>query len=325
MHCFRARPSMWGGDAPPSGEGMSFSFNFGGEADAEPARAVDTKATTTSEDVIPGIEVLSVEVPFPTPGWTPETVQIGKHEFVKGASSGAKYASVTDLNLDGKQSSTSDLVKGKYEGGAKLWECAIDLCEYLLRMTTDKESLKNANVLELGCGHGLPGIVCVKLGAGHVTFADYNPDVLRSLTVPNVRANETKKECNRCSYRFLGGDWGSLCTTPGLLPPHQFDIILAAETVYEPSSFPKHIEILKRALRCDEESESNSSKKKKTFALVAAKSYYFGVGGGARWFRETLEKNACFDVECVDTISDGASNVREILKVSWTESFGQGR
>ena len=193
---------MWGGDAPPSGEGMSFSFNFGGEADAEPARAVDTKATTTSEDVIPGIEVLSVEVPFPTPGWTPETVQIGKHEFVKGASSGAKYASVTDLNLDGKQSSTSDLVKGKYEGGAKLWECAIDLCEYLLRMTTDKESLKNANVLELGCGHGLPGIVCVKLGAGHVTFADYNPDVLRSLTVPNVRANETKKECNRCSYRF---------------------------------------------------------------------------------------------------------------------------
>ena len=66
-------------------------------------------------------------------------------------------------------------------------------------------------------------------------------------------------------------------------------------------------------------------KKKKTFALVAAKSYYFGVGGGARWFRETLEKNACFDVECVDTISDGASNVREILKVSWKESFGRGR
>jgi len=52
-------------------------------------------------------------------------------------------------------------------------------------------------------------------------------------------------------------------------------------------------------------------------ALVAAKSYYFGVGGGARSFRARLEHEGDFAVECVRTLSDGASNVREILKVTW--------
>ena len=55
-------------------------------------------------------------------------------------------------------------------------------------------------------------------------------------------------------------------------------------------------------------------------ALVAAKSYYFGVGGGARSFRARLEREGDLAVECVRTLSDGASNVREILKVTWAEN-----
>ena len=56
-----------------------------------------------------------------------------------------------------------DLVKGKYEGGLKLWECAIDLTKYVVRervveaMVTLSTS-KSFRVLELGCGHGVPGI-----------------------------------------------------------------------------------------------------------------------------------------------------------------------
>ena len=104
-----------------------------------------------------------------------------------------------------------------------------------------------------------------------------------------------------------------------MLQPGAFDVVLAAETVYEPSSFAKHVEILKRALK-----RRKSAKKTRDgsvggggVALVAAKSYYFGVGGGARSFRARLEHEGDFAVECVRTLSDGASNVREILKVTW--------
>jgi predicted nicotinamide N-methyase len=40
-------------------------------------------------------------------------------------------------------------------GGLKLWECAIDLIRYLRE---EAVSLQGVRVLELGCGHGLPGV-----------------------------------------------------------------------------------------------------------------------------------------------------------------------
>jgi len=339
---------MWCGDPPEAaGEGAGFRFNFGGGADDESApvpSAVPADAATAapSEALIPGVEVLASEVPDPVPGWVPETVLVGGVSFVKGASSGARYATVTDSLNDADEARRSDLVKGKYEGGAKLWEGAVDLTRFLLE---DADAcgflrLKNARVLELGCGHGLPGLACAMRGAKEVVFADYNPDVLRALTVPNARANgfatgrDTKMEKTetgdgdasdasfRASFRFLGGDWGSLARSGNdLLQPGAFDVVLAAETVYEPSSFAKHVEILKRAVRRDVRQKNvrqkNGSVGGGGVALVAAKSYYFGVGGGARSFRARLEHEGDFAVECVRTLSDGASNVREILKVTW--------
>lgn len=325
---------MWGG-APPdaSGEGASFRFNFGGGADAEPApvpSAVPADAATAapSEALIPGVEVLASEVPDPAPGWVPETVLVGDVPFVKGASSGARYADVTEAVPDADEARRSDLVKGKYEGGAKLWECAVDLTRFLLENDSsaarDADAgfflrLKDARVLELGCGHGLPGLACAMRGAREVVFADYNPDVLQTLTVPNARANgfsTDASDANRVAtttFRFLGGDWGSLSRSASLLEPGAFDVVLAAETVYEPSSFEKHVEILKRAVR------RKTTLLESGVAFVAAKSYYFGVGGGARSFRARLESDGDFAVECVQTLSDGASNVREILKVTWAE------
>lgn len=327
---------MWGG-APPdaSGEGVSFRFNFGGGADAEPApvpSAVPADAATAapSEALIPGVEVLASEVPDPAPGWVPETVLVGDVPFVKGASSGARYADVTEAVPDADEARRSDLVKGKYEGGAKLWECAVDLTRFLLENDAARDAdagfflrLKDARVLELGCGHGLPGLACAMRGAREVVFADYNPDVLRALTVPNARANgfsterlrDGEKKTKNTTFRFLGGDWGSLSRAASLLEPGAFDVVLAAETVYEPSSFEKHVEILRRAVR----RKTTGEEKESGVALVAAKSYYFGVGGGARSFRARLENDGDFAVECVQTLSDGASNVREILKVTWAE------
>lgn len=43
------------------------------------------------------------------------------------------------------------------------------------------------HVLELGCGHGLPGLVVLSKGA-LVDFIDYNAEVVQQLTIPNVWA-----------------------------------------------------------------------------------------------------------------------------------------
>ena len=58
-------------------------------------------------------------------------------------------------------------------GGFKLWECAIDLAAYLCRtwaiehLSRDFEQAQThgrQKVLELGCGHGLPGILAHMIG-----------------------------------------------------------------------------------------------------------------------------------------------------------------
>uniref|UniRef100_A0A7I4C2H8 protein-histidine N-methyltransferase n=1 Tax=Physcomitrium patens TaxID=3218 RepID=A0A7I4C2H8_PHYPA len=84
----------------------------------------------------------------------------------------------------------SDLIPGKYEGGLKLWECTIDLVEMLRREIQDGQlSFRGKRVLELGCGHGLPGIFACLKGASSVHFQDFNPEVLKTLTIKNVQAN----------------------------------------------------------------------------------------------------------------------------------------
>ena len=45
-------------------------------------------------------------------------------------------------------------------GGFKLWECTIDLIETLRREMQDGHlAFRGKDVLELGAGHGLPGIL----------------------------------------------------------------------------------------------------------------------------------------------------------------------
>ena len=52
---------------------------------------------------------------------------------------------------------------------------------------------------------------------------------------------------------------------------------------------------------------------------VAAKTYYFGVGGGVHSFRAAVAADGALCAETVLQIDDGASNMREIIELRWHE------
>eukprot|EP00536_Pseudo-nitzschia_multiseries_P013852 jgi/Psemu1/36680/gm1.36680_g len=174
----------------------------------------------------------------------------------------------------------TDLVPGVYEGGLKVWECSLDMCRYFLSHDINIEG----HVLELGCGHGLPGIFLLKQAIARsersrnaiecfVTFSDYNEFVIRDVTIPNVVINARDAYSNRTNSvggpeniehwlrqhtAFGAGDWFD-----GL-----YDCILASETTYSETSAKETAELLSRHL-----------KPGKGVAFISTKRYYFGVAG----------------------------------------------
>jgi 2-polyprenyl-3-methyl-5-hydroxy-6-metoxy-1,4-benzoquinol methylase len=69
-----------------------------------------------------------------------------------------------------------DIIPGVYEGGFKLWECEVDFLNYM------KEKLEGEiagkRVLEMGCGHGLLGILAYFMKAQEIVLQDYNKEVI---------------------------------------------------------------------------------------------------------------------------------------------------
>ncbi|KAF2707241.1 hypothetical protein K504DRAFT_384673 [Pleomassaria siparia CBS 279.74] len=89
---------------------------------------------------------------------------------------------------------TSDLTKNIYEGGYKTWECSLDLVRYLLDRgpRKDLDDLTRVDhVIEMGCGTALPTLLLFQYAilnglSMHFTVMDYNFDVLRLVTLPNL-------------------------------------------------------------------------------------------------------------------------------------------
>uniref|UniRef100_A0A1I8BJI9 protein-histidine N-methyltransferase n=1 Tax=Meloidogyne hapla TaxID=6305 RepID=A0A1I8BJI9_MELHA len=73
-----------------------------------------------------------------------------------------KLCNAENLNIP------TDLETGIYEGGLKVWECSLDLSNFI-----DSISFEGFNVLELGCGAGLPSIVAALNGASSLTLQDF--------------------------------------------------------------------------------------------------------------------------------------------------------
>ena len=235
---------------------------------------------------------------------------------------GSALAAASDLAA----AATSDLIPGVYEGGFKLWEGTRDLLEVLHEMCAAGElALDGAAVLEAGCGAGLPGALAMRLGCRTCVLCDYNPSVLSTLTMQTIRLNGLWPRAESGALRFLSGDWASVtallseersaatarqelvAATAEALASGPFDLILSAETIYSVDSSARLWQLIRDQLRPG------------GTALVAAKSYYFGVGGSVADFKarvESAEPSGEFGWRVLRTFEDGASNRRVCVAVT---------
>ena len=202
-----------------------------------------------------------------------------------------------DLTVEAESSQVVEA--GVYEGGRELWECAIDLVEWLAA-----HRRPSGTVLELGCGRGLPGLWCLKRGAQQVVFSDYDADVLERYT-----RRDAARVGGQCY--FYAGDWRGL---PAALSgdgfEEKFDLILSAETAYREDTTRSLVECIAKTLSVDGE------------AVVATKRYYFGCGGGVAALENEIGRIDRLCCEVVWSAEDGRSNVRDILRVFWEKKGG---
>lgn len=146
--------------------------------------------------------------------------------------------------------------------------------------------------------------------------------MLTTLTIQNVAANASAwavrggagggGSSSGCAVgaasraRFFAGSWDAL---PALLArqglTQTYDLVLTAETIYSLEAMRSLYGAIKACLRPGSGA-----------ALVAAKSYYFGVGGGTAAFARLVAADGCYDCATVAVLDDGLSNKREILALT---------
>ncbi|KAL2719544.1 histidine protein methyltransferase 1 isoform X1 [Vespula squamosa] len=206
------------------------------------------------------------------------------------------------VNIIEAESQHSDLIPAKYEGGLKIWECTYDLAEYIIQ---ENIKFETKLVLDLGCGVGIIGLIALLKGS-FVHFQDYNAEVISSVTIPNVFLNFKDKQETLEKCKFYCGDWASftmLFEKDIKNEDQKYDFIFTSETIYNPENHRKLYEVFKKKL------------KPKGIGLIAAKTYYFGVGGGMRQFETIVKEDEMFNADVVWRNSKGLQ--REILKLSW--------
>lgn len=123
------------------------------------------------EDVVPDTLAKCDEIPLKG------DIYDESHELTNFSSNDYEIWYPKSIELDATKTTHSDLLSGVYEGGLKIWECTQDLADFLTATDEKDHSLLNdfagKQVLDLGCGVGVLGVLALIHDAKGVTFQDY--------------------------------------------------------------------------------------------------------------------------------------------------------
>uniref|UniRef100_A0A336LX62 protein-histidine N-methyltransferase n=1 Tax=Culicoides sonorensis TaxID=179676 RepID=A0A336LX62_CULSO len=210
------------------------------------------------------------------------------------------------VECDATQRTHSDLLSGVYEGGLKIWECTQDLADFLSNANENGQCILNEfegkRILDLGCGVGILGILSLIHKPSNVTFQDYNKEVIERTTISTILSNKSiYDEIELDNVSLYSGDWDNFVNYLEKLGDKKFDYILTSETIYNEKYYSKLLNVFQNLLNED------------GIVYLAAKTIYFGVGGGLRSFEHALEKSNEFESESVWKSESGV--LREILKI----------
>jgi protein-histidine N-methyltransferase len=249
----------------------------------------------------------------------------------------------------------SDLQTNVYEGGYKTWECSIDLVRYLLDRGPRKDlddMTRVDHVVEMGCGSALPSLLlfqyALQNGLGvYFTLTDYNVDVLRLVTIPNLLLTWVATLDGAQSQHLFPESGnplkteeenGELYLTPQILSAFKehlnnlgitltivsgswtttqsfIDLIPSSPTL---NTFILGSETIYSPAACTAFTNAITElmrRVKTGKAVVAAKRVYFGVGGSVDGFRmEVAEKGGVAgEIEFEGLNGEGEGGVRRCL------------
>ena len=348
---------------------MSFSFGFGGDdIDGDDANVLgknDQRSGTTDSQPAISPKAWSLQELLPL---LPSQLTYNTISIVSGSRTiGIPRRSLFDIraqlmaeaNPDENENDrlltrldAGDLNSGQYEGGFKTWECAIDLAEEISAF--DLEG--SWHVIELGAGSALPSLTLLQKTLKRAlqtalrdssptqqvrfTFCDYNEDVLKLCTMPNVILNylltttknvddaeqvidsddhdidlddassalfqDTERILGKggISVQFVCGSWGpdfvNLLQTNSADASKQNTLILASETIYSPAAIKVFTSTIMELLKYAKGSAR---------ALVAAKKIYFGVGGGTDEFMRCVHEAGGISKVIREDLGSGTARV----------------
>jgi len=155
---------------------MSFQFNFFGGSD-ETTEDVESERTT---------------------GDVPELVNHAIAPLIDDSL--GRVNKIRDICYRTGHSAEYDVKSGQYEGGSVLWECSLDLIDYLA-----EKQVSGENVLDLGCGQGTVGIYLARFGSAveSVHFTDYNASVIERSLMDSLALNKQLD----CAVSASSADW----------------------------------------------------------------------------------------------------------------------
>ena len=174
---------------------------------------------------------------------------------------------------------------GQYEGGSVLWECSLDLINFIAI-----NDIKGEHVLDLGCGQGTVGIYVARQGTRKsLHFTDYNASVIERSLMDSLALN--KLDCVTVSAS--SADWSKFgCDAT------KFDLILTSETIYNTDYYDALHGVFERSL-----TENGR-------ILLAAKDHYFGCGGSVIGFVQFCQRRNMFSIRTVWETDDRHTGIK---------------